>query len=59
MASEVRKKIGTKYGVATSALRGPLGGSDEKPVGTVWIAVASECNIVAQKFLLRKIVSAT
>ena len=54
MASEVRKKIGTTYGVATSGVAGPLGGSDEKPVGTVWIAVASECNVVAQKFLFEK-----
>lgn len=54
MASEVRKKIGTTYGVATSGIAGPTGGSDEKPVGTVWIAAASERNIVAQKFLFGK-----
>lgn len=54
MASEVRKKIGTTYGVATSGVAGPSGGSEEKPVGTVWIAVASECNVVAQKFLFEK-----
>lgn len=50
MASEVRKKIGTTYGVASSGVAGPTGGSQEKPVGTVWIAVASECNIIAQKY---------
>lgn len=54
MASEVRKKIATTYGIATSGIAGPSGGSIEKPVGTVWIAVASKCNIIAQKFLFEK-----
>lgn len=54
MATEVRKKLGTTYGVATSGIVGPSGGSNEKPVGTVWIAVASDCNVIAQKFLFEK-----
>ncbi len=54
MASEIRKKIGTTYGVATSGIAGPTGGSNEKPVGTAWIAAASEHNVVAQKFLFGK-----
>ncbi|MCQ2959644.1 MAG: competence/damage-inducible protein A [Bacteroidales bacterium] len=54
MATEIRKKIGTTYGIATSGIAGPTGGSEEKPVGTVWIAVASEKNIVAKKFLFGK-----
>lgn len=54
MATEVRKKIGTTYGVATSGVAGPMGGTEENPVGTVWIAVSSEKNCVAQKFLFGK-----
>lgn len=54
MSSSIRKKIGTTYGIATSGVAGPTGGTDEKPVGTVWIAVASECNVIAKKFLFGK-----
>lgn len=51
MAEGVKRLLKTDYVIATSGIAGPSGGSDEKPVGTVWIAVAGERDCVAEKFL--------
>ena len=40
MAKGVREKLNTTYGVSTSGVAGPLGGSAEKPVGTVAISIS-------------------
>jgi nicotinamide-nucleotide amidase len=52
MAKEVRLKLGTSIGVAASGIAGPDGGTDEKPVGTIWIAYADEEKVVTKKLQL-------
>ena len=41
MAEGVRARFGSDYGVATSGISGPGGGTDEKPVGLVWLALST------------------
>jgi nicotinamide-nucleotide amidase len=51
MATAGRKLFGTDYSIATSGIAGPDGATDEKPVGTVWVSVASGNDIISEKFI--------
>jgi nicotinamide-nucleotide amidase len=51
MARNVAVKFRSDYGIGVSGVAGPDGGSAEKPVGTVWIAVYNGKDVVSSKFL--------
>lgn len=40
MAEGIQQKSGATFGIATTGIAGPSGGSEEKPVGTVFLAIA-------------------
>lgn len=50
MATHVKNKFQTNCAIAVSGIAGPDGGSKTKPVGTVWVAVVFENQIVAERF---------
>lgn len=53
MVEGVIATMNTDYGIATSGIMGPGGGTVDKPVGTVWIAAGNRKTITAEKFLFR------
>ena len=53
MAEGVRRITGSDFAIATSGIAGPGGGSDEKPVGLVWIGVSSQNGTEAYRMVFR------
>lgn len=53
MAEGVRKRLKADYGIATTGVAGPGGGTREKPVGLVFVAVAGPDGTVAARCRLR------
>lgn len=53
MAKAVRETMQTDYSIAVSGIMGPDGATAEKPVGLVWVAIASKDHVVSKSFQFR------
>lgn len=51
MATNIRRRFNADFALATSGIAGPDGGTDLKPVGTTWIAIATPKRVIAEKYL--------
>lgn len=55
MAQGVRRVLKSDVAIATSGIAGPTGGTPEKPIGTVWIAVCSADTVISREFHFGKL----
>lgn len=53
MVQGALRQLKVDYAIATSGIMGPGGGSEQKPVGTVWIAVGNKDQVITHKLNLR------
>lgn len=52
MALGVKKRFNSDFAIATSGIAGPSGATPDKPLGTVWVAIAGPDKIFSKKYLL-------
>src|SRR5262245_7043487 len=50
MSEGIRERTGASIGLSVTGIAGPLGGSPEKPVGTVWISIACAAGHKAKRY---------
>ena len=54
MAVDIRKQANVDIGISTTGIAGPTGGTEEKPVGLVYIGIAIVKNVDVQRFVFSK-----